>query len=126
MSATLSGLVCAEGIAKTVKLDRKLAQCEPACPEDMDVRGKYLPELQKIAAEALGIYRGGDVLMAARNQVEQMLDNDELKKDDYTAQCTLSVKLILQAAQNRKESRGTHNRLDYPETLKEYERSFTV
>jgi len=37
-----------------------------------------------------------------------------------------SIALMVRAANNRKESRGTHMRLDYPDTKTEYEKEFTV
>ena len=62
------------------------------------------------------------------NPTENMNTNEtelpETAKDDMTQQTALAVHLIAKAALNRKESRGTHNRTDYPDANPEYEKEF--
>ena len=48
----------------------------------------------------------------------------ESEGDDLTQQTALAVKFIAEAALNRKESRGTHNRTDYPDSNPEYMKEF--
>ena len=52
------------------------------------------------------------------------MSNPEIQNDDLTSQTALAIHLIAKAAMNRKESRGTHNRTDYPEQNSEFEKEF--
>ena len=76
------------------------------------------------------VYTSGDVvgveLAAAGEALDALLQSGELRADSFTEQSALSIRMILQAALNRRESRGTHNRLDYPEMDPAYEREFTI
>lgn len=122
--ATLSGMLCAEGILKTAQFNREIQDRPVEYAQDLSVRETYLPKLQEIAARALGIYRSGPDLEAAEAEVQAILDLPTVEGDDLTAQSALSIRMIIQAALNRKESRGTHNRLDYPESDAAYEQEF--
>ena len=122
--ATMSGLLCAEGIMRTGELDREVSERPVTYHRDDSVRAKYLGELGKIAGNALGVYRNGTDLQSALESTQKILDDPETKNDDLTQQTALAVHLIAKAALNRKESRGTHNRTDYPESNQEYEKEF--
>ncbi|MBQ7151243.1 MAG: FAD-binding protein [Synergistaceae bacterium] len=122
--ATLSGLLCAEGIMRTGELDRAISERPVAYKQNDSVRAKYLDELQKIAGHALGVYRNGKDLEEALNSTQKILDAPEVSGDDLTSQTALAINLILKAALNRKESRGTHNRTDYPASDPAYEKEF--
>ena len=50
----------------------------------------------------------------------------ELGNDTQALQVVQSIRLMVEAAWNKKESRGTHMRLDYPEMVEEYEKEFVV
>ncbi|MBQ2617008.1 MAG: L-aspartate oxidase, partial [Synergistaceae bacterium] len=63
-------------------------------------------------------------LEAALKATHDILADPETAKDDMTQQTALAVHLIAKAALNRKESRGTHNRTDYPDSNPEYEKEF--
>ena len=123
--ATLSGLLCAEGIMRTGELGRKVDEHPVKYARDDSVRAKYLGELQKIAGHALGVYRNGTDLESALNSTSAIISAPDTPKDDLTAQTALAIHLIAKAALNRKESRGTHNRTDFPEQNPEYEREYT-
>lgn len=124
--AALSGMLCAEGIVRTARWDRPLPELPIAFRCDESVRAELWPRLQKICADALGIWRDGPAMEAALDTVDKILNGPDAGKDTFTEQSALSVRMILEAALNRKESRGVHNRLDYPETDPAYEREFTI
>ena len=124
--ATLSGLLCAEGIMRTGEFNREISERPAEYKSDDAVRAKYLDELQKIAGKALGVYRNGADLEAALKATKEILEASDAAKDDLTIQTALAINLIATAALNRKESRGTHNRTDYPESNKEFEGEFVL
>ena len=76
--------------------------------------------------KALGIYRRGETLEQARIRLDEMLADEEIMKDTQAWQVVQSIRLMVEAAWNRKESRGTHMRLDYPESAEEFEKEFSI
>lgn len=118
--ATLSGLLCAEAISKNnTIIDEKELPINYL--EDRDVYNKYVPKAKELAVKTLGIYRDGKILEDSLSTLETWLHSDDINNDTETNQIIKSIKLMVEAALRRKESRGTHMRLDYPETLKEYD-----
>lgn len=112
--ATLSGLLCAEAVAKVVR-SGALPEAKAEYRVDETVRECFLPQAQALAVKALGIYRRGEALEDAKEKLEALLADPALAQDDKTRQAVESMTLMVRAALRRRESRGTHMRLDYPE-----------
>ena len=125
--AVLSGLLCGEAVVKAIA-DKTGEKKEFPIEYNMDkeIYNKYVPQLKKIAVKALGIYRDGKILEEAKKTISNMLKNSELNRDTETLQIAESIYFMLKAASERKESRGTHMRLDYPEESKEFEKEITI
>lgn len=123
--AVLSGLQCAESIAAaSVPPAVEVPAADYAA--DPEVYERYVPRAKALAADALGIYRDGTTLQKALDELESMMGQPCLAKDAEARQILESIALMVRAALKRKESRGTHLRLDYPETSKEYEKEFFI
>lgn len=124
--AALSGMLCAEGIVRTAQWDRPLSEHTVAFRQDGKVRDAICSRLQEICNGALGIWRDGTSMEAALDAVDEILCSSDVTKDTFTQQSALSVRMMLEAAINRKESRGVHNRLDYPQMDSAYQKEFTI
>jgi succinate dehydrogenase/fumarate reductase flavoprotein subunit len=94
-----------------------------------------LSELKKLMWIKVGAFRTGDDLVEARASIRRMR-SEELEEAEVSAQTVHNLSLVewfelrngLQAAEavtvaayNRRESRGAHQRLDFPETLASYD-----
>ena len=125
--ATISGLLCGEAVAealKKVKEDYKEFSVDYKISKE--IYNKYVPIFKELAVKALGIYRKGEDLDSAKKKIEEILALPVINEDTETLQIGESIYYMLTAALNRKESRGTHMRLDYPDELKEFERELTI
>lgn len=121
----LSGLLCAEAIAK--ENPRTIDKEYPTeYYQDKEVYGRYVPVIRETATRALGIYRNGVELAEAYQYLKGIIDSVEIKKDTEAYQIALSVLVMVQAALERKESRGTHLRSDYPQLNDDYRGSITI
>ncbi len=123
--ATLSGLLCAEGIMKK-KNNTKTKEFPIEYSQDKTVSGTYIPQVRELAAKALGIYRNGNMLKSALEAMKALREKEDVKKDTETYQTVVSVMLMLQAALLREESRGTHMRTDHPNALDCFEKELII
>lgn len=125
--AVLSGLLCGQVVAEAAanKTEEK-KEFSIEYNTDKEIYNKYVPQIKEIAVKALGIYRDGKLLEDAKKIIADILEKDELAKDTETLQIAESIYFMLKAASERKESRGTHMRLDYPEESKEFEKEITI
>ena len=125
--ATISGFLCGEAVAEALK---KVKEDYKEFPVDYkiskEIYNKYVPIFKELAVKALGIYRKGEDLDSAKKKIEEILALPVINEDTETLQIGESIYYMLTAALNRKESRGTHMRLDYPDELKEFERELTI
>jgi aspartate oxidase len=111
--AVLSGLICAQAVSKTT-LDTILKEFPLTYPKNEAIFNKYVPKARALAAKTLGVYRNGGDLEAAQITLEKQCSEKELKKDEQAYQTLLSILMMVRAANARKESIGTHIRMDYP------------
>lgn len=125
--ATISGFLCGEAVAEALK---KVKEDYKEFPVDYkiskEIYNKYVPIFKELAVKVLGIYRKGEDLDSAKKKIEEILALPVINEDTETLQIGESIYYMLTAALNRKESRGTHMRLDYPDELKEFERELTI
>lgn len=144
LAAIYSGQVAAENISaldknapdftEFIELERnKMIQCTHT--ESKFPVTYILNSIEKIMNDYLGITRSEENLLKGISQIDFYLDIIEKIKFDsrispyqtYVIKNQLILcKAILLCAQNRKESRGSHIREDYPLTSTEYEAASIV
>lgn len=122
--AAVSGLICADYLAESSACQLVINRRFP-CERRMEIGifQRYRPRIQQLAARGLPVYRSEETMMEAQEEIRRIAHEQPVRQDEDTQDLCLTLELMLQAAMARKESRGTHLRLDYPEQNPEYQRS---
>ena len=124
--AVISGLICGDRIAESgvcqVALNRRFP-CERRI--EIGVFRRYQPRIQRLLAHGLPVYRSAETMRAALKEIQAIRCEQPVRQDEDTQDMCLSAELILRAALERRESRGTHLRLDYPEQEEDHAYSAT-
>ncbi|MBA2127276.1 L-aspartate oxidase [Hyphomicrobium methylovorum] len=86
----------------------------PPLPVDMAIRDKLMSELRNVMTTYVGVERSAKGLRTALLRLKEL---EAVSEDDTVlANMILTARLIAMAALFRRESRGGHYRVDYPET----------
>ncbi len=103
-------------------IEKVLAKPQTAVLKEKKIKDidKIISELRTIMSENVGILRDKKGLLEARDFIENYVTNKDLygrktKKAKELINMLTVAKLIINAARIRKESRGTHQRNDYPQ-----------
>ncbi|MBR0138267.1 MAG: FAD-binding protein [Erysipelotrichaceae bacterium] len=118
--AAMTGFICGESIAEFGQFIDELPEDNTPYHEDKEVCEKYLTRARAIADPAFPVFRNGKDLEEGIAKLDELLKEEELKKSDTAYNSIVVMKLVLNGALLRKESRGVHNRVDYPEENPEY------
>lgn len=113
--AAMTGFICGECIAEFADFSEDLPEAEWTYHEDAAVCEEYLKRARAIADPAFPVMRNEKDLTAGIEGLNALLAEEEIKKSDTAYNSITVMKLMLNGALLRKESRGVHNRSDYPD-----------
>lgn len=132
-NSLLECVVCAYEVAEYLKtksscqisdsnFDEFISKYEIPTPKIQFNINETKKELQNIMWENVGIFRNGESLQGAYDKIQKLSKVFENKykcasKEEYELRNMLTTaNLVIKSALNRKESRGSHYRTDYPQT----------
>lgn len=125
--ASLTGFICGESMAEDILEAIRQGTFPEELPENTNplrecagIYAKYIPQAQAIANPVMQPMRNGKDLTAAIEKLDQMLSLEEVHSDDVTHATLTSMRLMLNGALLREESRGVHNRVEFPEERPEF------
>lgn len=118
--ASLTGFICGEAIALE-NFPEDLPENTVPLHEKAGIYEKYIPQAQKIANPVMQPMRNGKDLASAIEKLDEMIACDEVKADDITRATLISMRLMLNGALLREESRGVHNRVEFPQERPEFD-----
>lgn len=118
-----------KAIPELEKFDQDLDQIPLFVSEpkrkDKPTVNNYRERLQKLMFQKVGILRSEESLKEALEQIEELaeyLDYECSCMEDWETQNMIQIaRIMIGGALARKESRGAHHRLDYPEPNPEYQ-----
>jgi len=87
---------------------------------------KVVPKVKNIVNKIIVIEREENALIEGIKELKQILNSREISDDDYSKKITLSSLLIAKSCLIRKESRGNHFRIDYPNIEKNWQCSIEI
>jgi len=130
LQALVSGIIAAEkilenGIFKGFR-GLKIKEIQNTYSRDEKIYQSLISKVQKITHKSLGFYKNKKDLENCIKKLKNILKYDYLLQDKYTKQLVLSTLLIANSALLREESRGNHNRLDFPDLSKDWQCSIVV
>ncbi len=117
---SMLGAICGGKIlASVLKDEDSFLECainkinyeEDIIDKEIDLKLKY------ILLDSLGIIRNDNALSAGIDKINELISNSVNK---ITKAKLILAKAMIESAKNRCESRGAHQRSDYPDTLDKY------
>lgn len=122
--AAVSGLMAGRSMAEFSADDLPELPEIPSFGSDLNKRELLLPRIRETVSKYIELERHADGLKKALTTLEVL--REQASGDTLAEQCALSGQLLAMAAFSREESRGTHNRTDFPEQSSAFDFSIRI